>query len=214
MSARGRRARDPEKWEPVFGKDHAQNLERDDDSRKSHPALSEADRALWAEITRSVAPLRQPAAAPAAGPRKPHAKTSAPADAGARAAAAKPVPPLVPLDRRQRQRLARGSAPIDARIDLHGKTQSEAHAALARFLRRAQRDGARFVLVITGKGVRGSADGGERGVLKRQVPLWLGLPELRAYVVGFEAAHAGHGGEGALYVRLRKTDDRRRTTDR
>ena len=90
-------------------------------------------------------------------------------------------------------------------IDLHGKTQREAHAALVRFLRRAQREGARFVLVITGKGVRGSADG-ERGVLRRQVPLWLQLPELRAYVVGFEAAHVGHGGEGALYVRIRKSD--------
>jgi DNA-nicking Smr family endonuclease len=58
--------------------------------------------------------------------------------------------------------------------------------------------------VITGKGVRGSAAGGERGVLRRQVPQWLQLPELRAYVVGFEAAHVGHGGEGALYVRIRR----------
>jgi DNA-nicking Smr family endonuclease len=179
--------------------------------RKTKKALSEEDRALWVEITRSVAPLRAPPA-PAATPRKPHAKAHAKALARAnavtRGAAAKPAPApaLEPLDRRQRQRLARGTASIDARIDLHGKTQGEAHAALARFLRRAQREGARFVLVITGKGVRGSAAGGERGVLRRQVPQWLQLPELRAYVVGFEAAHVGHGGEGALYVRIRKSD--------
>jgi DNA-nicking Smr family endonuclease len=85
---------------------------------------------------------------------------------------------------------------------------------LLRFLRRAQADGAKFVLVITGKGARaGDASGehawgervwGERGVLKRQVPLWLRLPEFRPYVIGFEAAHVGHGGEGALYVRVRR----------
>ena len=65
--------------------------------------------------------------------------------------------------------------------------------------------------MITGKGTRD--DGGERGVLKRQVPLWLKLPEFRACVVGFEDAHTGHGGEGALYVRIRKTDGRRSRTD-
>jgi len=43
-----------------------------------------------------------------------------------------------------------------------------------------------------------------RGVLRRQVPLWLALPELRRYVIGFEDAHVGHGGEGALYVRVRR----------
>jgi len=36
------------------------------------------------------------------------------------------------------------------------------------------------------------------------VPLWLRLPEFRPYVVGFEEAHTGHGGEGALYVRVRR----------
>ncbi|HEY6992820.1 MAG TPA: Smr/MutS family protein [Xanthobacteraceae bacterium] len=180
------------------------------DLSQSGCALSAEDRTLWAEITRSIAPLRKPPAepvstpAPPASPHKARAATLGCAEAVTRAAAAKPAPRLEPLDRRQRQRLARGTAPIEARIDLHGKTQSEAHAALVRFLRRAQREGAKFALVITGKGVRGSADG-ERGVLRRQVPQWLRLPELRAYVVGFEPAHVGHGGEGALYVRIRKS---------
>jgi DNA-nicking Smr family endonuclease len=184
-------------------------------SRRDRSKLSAEERDLWAKITRSVAPLRQrrPAAvasapAPPAPPsRKPSAPAAARAERVTHAAAAKPAPkpvsPLESLDRRLKQRLARGTQTIDARLDLHGKTQSEAHAALIRFLRRAQRDGARFVLVITGKGGRRD-DGGEGGVLKRQVPLWLRLPDLRPYVVGFETAHVGHGGEGAIYVRIRK----------
>jgi DNA-nicking Smr family endonuclease len=81
-------------------------------------------------------------------------------------------------------------------------TQTQAHAALLRFVQRAQAQGARFVLVITGTGTRGSPN--ERGVLRRQVPLWFELPEFRRYVLGFESAHVGHGGEGALYVRIRR----------
>jgi DNA-nicking Smr family endonuclease len=60
------------------------------------------------------------------------------------------------------------------------------------------------VLVITGKGASNSVEGHERGVLKRQVPHWLRLPALRRLVVGFEDAHVAHGGEGALYVRVRR----------
>jgi len=101
--------------------------------------------------------------------------------------------------------VARGRDPIDARIDLHGKTQGEAHDALVRFMRRAQSNGARIVLVVTGKGSGTSrADERERGVLRRQVPLWLALPEFRSFIVGFEEAHVAHGGEGALYVRMRR----------
>jgi len=116
------------------------------------------------------------------------------------------VPPLAPLGRRLKQRVARGREPIDASLDLHGLTQRQAHAELLRFLRRAQADGAKIVLVVTGKGgIReGREAGAERGVLRRQVPQWLSLPEFRLLVVGFEDAHIGHGGEGALYVRLRR----------
>ena len=175
--------------------------------------LSEEERTLWGRITRSVMPLRrrpllaEPGETVAAS-TKAKAAPSARTHHAARSAtivpkpAPKPAPSLEPLGRRQKQRLARGTLDIDARIDLHGKTQSQAHAALLRFLQAAQRDGAKFVLVITGKGVR--AQEGERGVLKRQVPLWLKLPEFRGYVVGFEDAHIGHGGEGALYVCLRR----------
>ena len=76
-------------------------------------------------------------------------------------------------------------------------TQAQAHGALLGFLQRSQAQGAKVVLLITGKGVRGD---GERGVLKRQVPMWLRLPEFRDMVVGFETAGIGHGGDGAIYV--------------
>ena len=115
--------------------------------------------------------------------------------------------PLAPLGRRMKQRVARGREAIDARLDLHGLTQAQAHATLSRFLHDASARGARLVLVITGKGklsgMRGDGSG-ERGVLRRQVPQWLGLPEFRSLVIGFEDAHIAHGGEGALYVRIRK----------
>jgi DNA-nicking Smr family endonuclease len=171
--------------------------------RRRTRKLSEEERELWESIARTARPLRrkpspESAAARAIAP-KPRSSPRVAESAGA-IPAEKAEPWLEPLDRRLRQRLARGTEPIDARIDLHGRTQSEAHAGLLRFLRRAQGNGARYVLVITGKG--GSS--GERGVLKRQVPLWLKLSEFRPYVIGFETAHASHGGEGALYVRVRR----------
>ena len=171
--------------------------------------LSEEERALWRDVARSVKPLRRQTArgakdneiVEAATQPAPTSKRKAakPASAPARPAkpASPPLTPLAPLGRREKQALARGNTRIDRRIDLHGLTQSEAHVALAHFLRRAQRDGAKFALVITGKS----------GVLRRQVPHWLRLPEFRDALVGFEEAHTAHGGEGALYVRLRRAKD-------
>jgi DNA-nicking Smr family endonuclease len=173
--------------------------------------LSEDERSLWGRITRSVAPLRRkpappdrPVAAATAAKSKPLSSARSRPAGGVAATAPQAGPQLESLDRRTRQRLARGTVEIDGRLDLHGKTQSEAHVALLRFLRRTQAEGGKFVLVITGKGARAGADWGERGVLKRQVPLWLKLAEFRPYVSGFEDAHIGHGGEGALYVRVRR----------
>src|SRR3954471_2099707 len=173
--------------------------------------LSGDERALWDTVTRAVAPLRKrkakktaektvasPLAVPAAGLAR-ELKASSPA-----LLRPKEAPPLVPLGRRMRSKLARGSEPIDDRIDLHGMTQADAHATLAHFLRRAQARGARVVLVITGKGARSTDGSSERGVLRRQVPHWLESAALRPLVIGFEGAGVGHGGAGALYVRLRR----------
>jgi DNA-nicking Smr family endonuclease len=183
------------------------------DKRRHRRRLSEDEHRLWHGVTRSVAPLKRKRPGPqgsdtiAAAPPRRRADSTPLRHAAAKSPikpalhpTLKPAPPVVRLDRRQKQRLARGTETIDARIDLHGKTQSEAHAALLGFLRRAQADGARFVLVITGKG----GASGERGILKRQVPLWLRLPEFRLHVLAVEDAHVAHGGEGALYVRVRR----------
>jgi DNA-nicking Smr family endonuclease len=180
-------------------------------TRRKRP-LSEDEHALWTVVTRSIKPLRRrktvtvPAAeiAPPAMPPRKLAKTAKVVPPPAPPPQRMEPPPLAPLGRRLKQKIGRGSEPIDARIDLHGMTQASAHSALAHFLRRAQHDGARVVLVITGKGKVSADPHAERGVLKRQVPLWLESPELRPLVVGFESANIGHGGAGALYVRMRR----------
>jgi len=167
--------------------------------------LSDGERILWREITRNIHPLRPPAAeeteAAADAKTKPMQATPAPRPAKTQPQRPKTdYPPApAPLGRRAKQRVARGRDPIDGRLDLHGLTQAEAHDELLRFLHVAQTRAAKLVTVITGKG-----RGGEGGVLKRQVPLWLALPEFRAIVVGYEEAHQRHGGEGALYLRVRK----------
>jgi DNA-nicking Smr family endonuclease len=172
--------------------------------------LSEEERALWESVAKQTKPLRKkPRAAKtpvdSSAPETPAlAKHAAPQKSPPLAvrSAKSEAPPLAPLGRRERSQLSRGRKEIDARLDLHGMTQTRAHRALSGFLRRAHHDGLTFVLIITGKGKMGAES--ERGVLRRQVPQWLSLPEFRALVVGFEEAHIGHGGEGALYVRIRR----------
>lgn len=105
------------------------------------------------------------------------------------------------LDRASRKRMRRGQVLIEARLDLHGMIQTEAHRSLTGFLERAYLSGKRSVLVITGKGLRLS---GETGVLRNAVPKWLNEPPLRNWVRGFDYAAPSDGGEGALYVLLRR----------
>jgi len=177
--------------------------------------LSDEDQALWQIVTRSIVPLKrrrmrrelpEGVRSPAKSHSKSHSKSQGkPPSLRAHAVPARPAtkaPPLMTIDRKLKQRLARGQVEIDARLDLHGRTLSEAHVALLRLLHHAQSEGARIVLVITGKGTADTDRG--RGVLRRQVPLWLALPELRGHVLGVEEAHLAHGGAGALYVRLRR----------
>jgi DNA-nicking Smr family endonuclease len=171
------------------------------------------EHALWREVARTAKPfpgrrLDEPAPANAEPVRKaPLRKAAMPAPAPHPVAAATPkAPPLAPLDKRMRTRLARGSVEIDSRIDLHGLTQQQAHERLARFIAAAQARGDRLVLVVTGKGKRQQDEpfAPERGILRRSVPHWLAAPDLRRAVVGFEEAHPVHGGVGALYVRIRR----------
>ncbi len=172
--------------------------------------LSADEEEIWSLVSRTVKPLRPSRKSPLAR-HKPTGNniiqppaTKPIADHVPRARMPQPAPasPPVAIARREKQQLARGRLRIDARIDLHGMTQAQAHGDLLQFLYRSQSRGARFVLVITGKGAPDLAR--SRGVLRQQVPLWLALPEFRALVLGFDVAHLGHGGDGALYVRLRK----------
>lgn len=120
------------------------------------------------------------------------------------------APPLADFEHRHRRKLARNVEAIDARLDLHGMRQREAHGALRAFLFAGAARGHRYVLVITGKGTSAEIERlrdftqEERGVLRRLVPQWLAEPEFRAIVLSYTAASIRHGGEGALYIRLRK----------
>lgn len=182
---------------------------------KRRRALSDEEHALWSGVARSVTPLHQTRKRPEPPDQSAVATGAAAPESAARqvrraATVTKNPPPLAPLGRRFRQRVASGRTPIDARLDLHGFTQKQAHAVLLRFLRGAQADGARMALVVTGKGTPrkpprdDNAEPVEPGVLRRQVPIWLALPEFRPFVVSVEDAHLAHGGQGALYVRLRR----------
>jgi len=174
----------------------------DDKSRLSHE-----DRIIWARVARTVEafPGKQVEAdewfAVEAPPEPPAVQET-------RIARQPPAPGLNPpskprphpIEKPVIRKLARGRLPIDGRIDLHGLTQSEAHNLLFGFLARAHERGLRHVLVITGKG----SSRGSEGVLKRIVPDWLGKPEFRFLISGYEDAARSHGGEGALYIRLRR----------
>jgi len=121
-----------------------------------------------------------------------------------------PSPPLAPLGRRLKQRVARGREPIDARLDLHGMNAATGARRAAAFPAscpsRRRQDRARRHR----QRLRKSSGSAERdadykpGVLKRQVPMWLALPEFRLLVVGFDDAHVVMAAQAALYVRLRR----------
>ena len=166
---------------------------------------------LWRHVTDGVAPLGD-GAIPV--PEDAPPEEPATAEETARPAPPSPRPPpssvqdlptLAPgtvdgVDKRTAARLKRGQLPLEGRLDLHGLTQAEAHRELDDFLAAAQDGGRRCVLVITGKG-RG-AEGG--GVLRAAVPRWLNEPGQRQRVVAFCHATPKDGGEGALYVLLRR----------
>lgn len=177
------------------------------------PPPAESDDSLWRTVAESIRPLRsrrRPAIkpppppvipAPAAIAAKPPAAAPKP-----QPSAKPPLPELLPgvaagVDKRTAQRLGRGQLAIEARLDLHGLTQDEAHARLAGFIRRSVAAGKRCVLIITGKGFKPT---GETGVLRQAVPRWLNEASLRRDIVALRHAQPKDGGEGALYVLLRR----------
>ena len=182
----------------------------------SHSILSSEDRVLWKRVADTTTPVsRQRGQFLKDEMKRLMEQTSAPPSKKMMPLHDFPVPlnspPMKqelsihqsqlshPIEQRIVQKLAKGRVTIDSRIDLHGMTQDRARFALLDFLQMAQRADHRIVLVITGKGNEG------KGVLRQAVPEWLHLPAFNSLVNGFRASHASHGGDGALYVRLRKS---------
>jgi len=169
------------------------------------PRRADAERALWQRAMRGVKPLA-PRADPAPIPTlsKPAEKPMSAPRPAAPAPAEAPMPPIAidrfaGYDKANAERLKRGKHPVEARLDLHGMTQDEAHRALAIFIRGARVAGKRCVLVITGRGRLGG------GVLRAAVPRWLDEPEFRPHLLAIATAQPRDGGAGALYVMLRRT---------
>jgi DNA-nicking Smr family endonuclease len=110
------------------------------------------------------------------------------------------------MDRRTANRLRRGQLPVDGELDLHGFKQAQAHQTLDRFIEKAAREGRRCLLVITGKGARAGVEKGWRGagVLREAVPSWLNDPVNRDRIISFCHAQPRDGGDGALYVLLKR----------
>jgi DNA-nicking Smr family endonuclease len=175
----------------------------------------ESDDELWERVARSAKPLATGRAAlhaerPKKGPPRETAKADKPAQRPVPKVAPKPPPTArgEVLNRQTARALERGRLAVEARLDLHGMRQREAHVALRRFLKSAQGRGQRHVLVITGRGAEPDArrsfyEEDERGVLRQAVPHWLEQPDLAALVVSYAEAPRRLGGGGALYVRLR-----------
>lgn len=165
---------------------------------------------LWSMVASTVHPLpgrnlpdkpkegaETPALSDAISPPKPgagHIRIEAPPTKPSLA----PPPKTKTIEPGRKHRIAKERDPIGAHIDLHGLDQDRARTVLEAFIFRSWNEGMRAVLVITGKGLRGD------GVLRRMTPQWLADARLRDVVAGISEAQRRHGGEGALYVALKR----------
>jgi DNA-nicking Smr family endonuclease len=174
--------------------------------------LSEDELELWTAVTADVRPTRPRAArhkteTQSGANRPPRPAIPASDSASKTVETPRPRPAISDIDHRTRVKLRRGRLEVDAKLDLHGYRQAEAHRALVEFLRRAQAAGAKMAIIVTGKGQSGRGFSLEQpGVLRRMTPIWLQAASLRDVVASFGEASRHHGGEGALYVQIRRAD--------
>ncbi|MAX73431.1 MAG: DNA mismatch repair protein MutS [Nioella sp.] len=199
-------------------------------ARRPPRTLSNEDRKLWSAVAKTVTRNAQP--------KKPVLDQSRPKPKPTLARTPEPdfkvqdfrigetAPPSLPghrlspsisdrlaaapvrMDHATHKKMKRGKLSPEGRIDLHGMTLDQAHPALIGFIQRAQAQGKRLVLVITGKGKHRDDPGpipARRGVLKHQVPAWLRAAPLSGLVLEIREAHLRHGGSGAYYVYLRRS---------
>lgn len=186
-------------------------------ARKKDP-LSARDREIWQKVTESVQPLGKRGDAPPLAPLPKiyiqEETRSLPMEWHTR-----PSPqPDSSIDRRMQRQIATGRQEVDRSVDLHGMTQDRAFATLKRTIEGAIKRGDKTLLVVTGKGgrrfnqldatpaaYRTRADFDQLGgVLRRMVPLWLEGPDLKPFIQSYGTASPDHGGDGALYVILRR----------
>lgn len=184
---------------------------------------SNDDDTLWGEVIKSVTPAKRDDViirtqelkkTPVKTPVKTQAKKPAPLPGQAKkqppkqSAVPADLRSFVPvqragIDQASARRLTKGAFEIDARLDLHGKTEAQAHRILQQFIQSQSRLGARTLLVITGKGAQG------QGLLRKKVPDWLQDYPLKSHVLALSQASPKDGGGGALYVRLRRKRESR-----
>jgi len=177
-------------------------------------APSEEEVRLFRETLKDAKPLaprrRKPRIVPPAAPPAKKAPATVLAARPPVPAPTPKTPPRAPLaaldhgvavgiDKRTLERFRKGEMPVDATLDLHGMTQDAAHIALLRFIDRAAATGHRCLLIVTGKGLREGT-----GVLRKQVPRWLNDTMTRPLLLAIHRARPQHGGDGALYVLLKR----------
>lgn len=193
-------------------------------TREKRHGLSDADRELWKKVTANIdpitaPPMRQPTLPTSLRDRPlPMPAPLEPFRIGEKASRAPTVgsPTMgteaarnvsARMDKRSFDRLKKGRLRVEGRIDLHGMTLADAHPALNAFVQKAYADEKRLLLVITGKGDAGTAQGimpSRRGVLRQQVPQWLRMPPLDSMILEITPATQKHGGQGAVYVYLKR----------
>jgi DNA-nicking Smr family endonuclease len=191
-------------------------------SKKLNKSKAPNDDGLWQHVTEQVAPLKGREALYVDMPdevtesktsQKPRSIRKRKASPKIETRVVHKSPPLIlthvdqpGMDKRNQQRMRQGKLALDARTDLHGMTRAQAHRVLAGFIEESWQADKRMVLVITGKGLRPD---GTMGVLRTAVPRWLNESPNRERILGFSYAAPKDGGEGALYVRLKKSSKKR-----
>ena len=184
--------------------------------------LSPDEAAIWAQVTQSVRPLETRQRAAPAPADAPPAAFAAPLPPPRRVRGRVP-PPLLPpakpagpparildqhgLDASWERRLGKGAVGPDFTLDLHGASLDAAHSRLDHGLTLAASQGARLVLLITGKPRPndGPADrGSQRGAIRAKVMDWLSLGSHSGRIAAVRGAHPRHGGAGAIYIILKR----------
>lgn len=187
--------------------------------RRPGRRLTAEEKAIWAQVARTVTPLAPPtrAGAPAA-PELP--VPDLPPPPPVRKVKGRVPPPLPPkaipakpradvplnLDGSWEKRIAKGTLAPDFSLDLHGSNLDQAYLRLMHGLVQAKAMGARVVLVVTGKPrpVDAMDRGAARGAIRAKIADWLAASEHASDIVATRGAHRRHGGQGAIYVVLKK----------